>query len=227
MKDAYEGRTRFMLPRRTFTVIRVDGKSFHTLTRGYEKPTDERIEAAMDGVAVELCHHIQGATMAYAQSDEVSVLVGDFMTIRTDAWFDGNVQKMASVAASIATRAFNSVESGNALFDARVFTIPDAVEVENYFIWRQQDAVRNSIQGLAQSRFSHKECHGKNTSELQDMLMGQCGINWNDCTPRQKRGRVIRREGTAEAMAWIVDEETPIFTADRDYLKRNFPARQD
>lgn len=227
MKEQYEDRTRIFLPRRTFTIIRVDGKSFHTFTRNCAKPYDEELNFAMDAVAVDLCREIQGAAFAYVQSDEVSVLVSDFITIKTDAWFNGNLQKIVSVSASVATAAFNSAWVGSdelALFDARAFTIPDPVEVENYFIWRQQDAVRNSIQGLGQSCFSQKELSGKSCDQIQEMLFTQCGINWNDIPVDQKRGRVADK---IESEGWKMDYAIPSFTAERNYLQYMIPTRTD
>lgn len=228
MKRQYEDRTRHMLPRRTFTILRVDGKSFHTYTRNCQKPYDMQLVAAMDAAALALSEAVQGAYFTYVQSDEISVLLGDFALIGTEAWFDGNLQKMVSVAASTATAAFNVaaaplVLSPTAIFDARAFTIPDPVEVENYFIWRQQDAVRNSIQGLAQSEFSHRQLQGLNIHELQDLLFREKGINWNDIPVEQKRGRVFWRA----VGGWQVDREPPQFTADRDYMRRTFPVRLD
>lgn len=223
MKASYEDRTRVMLPRRTFTILRADGKSFHTLTRGYDKPYDPKIVGAMDAALLALCQEAQGATLGYVQSDELSVLLGDFMTINTDSWFDGNLQKIVSVAASIVTRAFNRHLAEDAVFDCRAFTIPDAVEVENYFIWRQQDATRNSIQGLSQAHFSAKALHGINNDTAQEMLFRDCGINWNDQPTGDKRGRcAIRTES-----GWTIDAEVPVFTADRDYLRDRFPIRKD
>ena len=153
MKTQYEQRTRTWLPRRTYTIIRLDGKAFHTFTRGMERPYDERFMNAMDYTAMHLCLEIQGAVMAYVQSDEISILLTDFDKITTDAWFDGQVQKMVSVSASMATAFFNEyinhdvqrMDHKRAFFDARIFTIPDPVEVENYFVWRQKDALLWSI----------------------------------------------------------------------------------
>lgn len=233
MKSQYENRTRSYLPRRTYTIIRVDGKAFHTFTKGMKKPFDNELMDVMDKTAVALCEQIQGAKLAYVQSDEISILLTDFEAPTTQAWFDGNVQKMSSIAASIATARFNF--AGNyslpAMFDARVFTIPDPVEVENYFIWRQQDATRNSIQMAARALYSHNECNNKNTSELQDMMMEK-GVNWNDYTPREKRGSVIMKKELLETNMvgievlrsyWSADEETPIFTQDRAYLSNLIP----
>jgi len=228
MKRQYEDRTRVMLPRRTFTILQVDGKAFHTLTRHFKKPYDEGLVYMMDQVALALCKEAQGARMAYTQSDEVSVLLTDFATIATDAWFDGNLQKIVSVGASIATAAFNLCNEQDrdipiGTFDARAFTIPDPTEVENYFIWRQQDAVRNSIQSMAQSHFSHKQLQGKNSNQLQELIFAETGLNWNDLPIEQKRGRVIRRLGGQ----WIVDREPPTFTQMRRYLPINNPAQDE
>jgi len=201
MKDNYEYRTRMFLPRRTYTLIRLDGKAFHTFTKGMKRPFDEEFANVMNRTATFLCKEIQGAQFAYVQSDEISILLTDFDKITTDAWFDGNIQKIASVSASIATAYFNrnfmmefaqrGKEIPLAFFDSRVWTIPDPVEVENYFIWRQKDAVRNSISMLAQSLISHKELHSKSQSNMHDMIHEK-GENWNDMPEGFKRGRTIR-----------------------------------
>lgn len=135
---------------------------------------------------------------------------------------DGNLQKIVSVAASVVTAAFNAQFSNGtsdrseAHFDCRAFTIPDPIEVENYFIWRQQDATRNSISSLAQAHFGAKQLHGVSTSEAQELLWREKGINWNDLPTEQKRGRAA----IYEDCGWGMDWETPIFTADRKYLKQ-------
>lgn len=224
MKSNFEDRTRFSLPRRTYTIIRVDGKAFHTLTKGMCKPFSvdfkQNVFAGfMDKTAKALCEHIQGAQFAFVQSDEISVLLTDFEKTTTDAWFDANIQKMASVAASIATAAFNKArlirvfeEFPNTFdiepeldcytvakmidmvkvgeFDARVFTIPDPIEVENYFIWRQKDAVRNSVSMAAKSLYSTKELEGVSSQGKLDLIHDK-GENWNDLPDGFKRGRLI------------------------------------
>lgn len=223
MKSQYEVRSRQLLPRRTYTIIRLDGKAFHTYTRGLKKPFDGDLIDDMDNAVVNILPEIQGAQFAYVQSDEISILLTDFAKENTDAWFDGNVQKMVSVSASLMTAEFNllrikrqmnsaeesrkQLESlvgvGNACcqrypkelayFDSRVFTIPDRVEVMNYFIWRNNDAARNSISMVAQSLYSHKELHGKSSIDKQEMLF-QKGINWNSYIKSLKNGRLIVRE---------------------------------
>jgi tRNA(His) 5'-end guanylyltransferase len=256
IKTNYEDRTRYLIPRRTYTIIRVDGKAFHTFTKDFEKPFSRDLMDYMDKTAVALCNNIQGVRFAYVQSDEISLLLTDFATIHTDAWFQGNIQKMASVSAAIATSAFireylmGELAGGSIYgyelerltlptFDGRVFPIPDPTEVENYFIWRQQDATRNSIQMAARAVFSHKECENKNTSGLQEMLHSQ-GINWNDYTAGEKRGRIIvkkaelktmthKKDGTpfqepitVQCAKWV-STGAPIFTQDRTCLGTLIP----
>lgn len=226
MKQQYEDRTRFLLPRRTNTIIRVDGRAFHTLTRSFKKPYDEHLVEAMNAAAMSLCKEAQGSRIAYVQSDEISVLLMDYDKITTTAWFDGNVQKIASVSAAIATAAFNLDLGGMvppATFDARVFTIPDPIEVENYFIWRQNDAVRNSIQSMAQSHFPHKRLQGLNGNQLQELLWSETGLNWNDLPIEQKRGRVVRRLGGV----WHIDREPPSFTQVPRYVQANTPEKYE
>ena len=226
MKEFYENRTRNFLPRRTYTIIRVDGKAFHSYTRGLVRPFDEKLVNDMDETACYMCKNIQGAKFAFVQSDEISVLLTDFEGLTTDAWFDGNIQKMASISASLATAKFNELRPNKiALFDSRVFTIPSDIEVENYFIWRQQDTTRNSISSVAQSMFSHRELENKNTDQMQEMCF-QKGVNWNDFSAKLKRGRFIVKQDYekdgATRSKWV-SVEPPIFTQEREMLKVLIP----
>ena len=113
-----------------------------------------------------------------------------------------------------------------AMFDARVFNIPKE-EVMNLLYWRQLDATRNSIQMVGQANFSHNQLHGKNCSNIQDMLMLEKGINWNDYPTHLKRGSCCIKkpfqinEGTEQKAIrnkWVIDTEIPIFTQDKDYI---------
>lgn len=240
MKNQYESRTRTYLPRRTYTIIRLDGKAFHTFTKGMERPYDKNFIQAMNETALYLCKNIQGCKMGYVQSDEISLLLTDFETITTDAWFDGNIQKICSVSASMATAEFNwqiqqlseeglinvNWNAEHAFFDARVFTIPDPTEVENYFIWRQLDAVRNSISMHAQSLYSHKELNGKSQIIMLDMIHEK-GQNWNDLPEGFKRGRTViyyptNIEETVNApTGWTII--TPDFLKERELFKTIIP----
>jgi tRNA(His) guanylyltransferase len=242
MKENYENRSRFSLSRRSYTIIRVDGKAFHTYTRGLLRPFDDGLIEDMDATAAYLCKNVMGAKLAFVQSDEISILLTDFDDLGTEAWFDNNLQKICSVSASMATRAFNECRLKRlgidkmkwAEFDSRVFQIPQKTEVENYFIWRQQDTTRNSISSVAQTLYSSKQLHGKNT-DVQQELIFQKGINWNDYAPKYKRGRIILKE-TYEKLPDEMDLkskstirtrwasiEPPIFTQDRDYLQKIIP----
>lgn len=216
----YEAVTRTLLPRRTYAVVRVDGRAFHSFLRYADRPFDNAVMAAMDRVAEALCAEMSGAVFAFTQSDECSVLLTDFESTGTQPWFGGVIQKVVSIAASTATVAFNrsygvrfepSYAGGYATFDARVFTIPDPVEVANYYLWRQRDCVRNSITMAAQSRFSHRQLHGKSTGDMQEMLWAQHGINWNDYPDGAKRGRVCIRYVEERDIVWQderADQET-------------------
>jgi tRNA(His) guanylyltransferase len=200
----HEAAYRAVLPRRTYTVLRVDGRAFHAYLRGAEKPFDERFAADMDAVAEALCKEISGAVLAYTQSDEISVLITDFGSANAQPWFGGVIAKQVSIAAAIATAELNSRRPGQrALFDARVFTLADPVEVANYFLWRQRDAVRNSISMAAQARISHRQLHGVSTGRMQEMLWSEHGINWNDYPDGFKRGRVTVRQVGDRAVEYV------------------------
>ena len=235
----YEAATKTALPPRSFSVCRVDGRAFHSLLRGAPKPFDYDFMADMDATAVALCAEVQGAVFGYVQSDEISVLVCDFTGPNSQPWFGGGIQKQVSIAAATATAAFNArrpaeVATGRmATFDARVFTLPNAVEVANYMLWRQRDAVRNSIAMAAQAKFSPRQLHGVNTGRMQEMLFAEHGINWNDYADGAKRGRVVVKasgerevtfthKGTGEEQtvtavrSWWEAQPAPHFTTDPD-----------
>ncbi len=249
----YENVNRTYLTPRTHTIIRVDGKAFHTFTRDLKRPYDVDFMADMDNTAKYLCENISGAKLAYVQSDEISVLVTDFDTLDTMTWFGGNVQKICSISASLATAKFNKLRMDRqlneilraekinqadlcsmfphilgtlAMFDSRCFSIPELTEVHNYFVWRQQDATRNSIQMLGQKHFSHSELQGVSCNDLQEKLWSERGINWNDEMVGFKRGRVIvKAQETitdpngepAYRTKWQI-EDPPIFTQDQEFV---------
>jgi len=230
MKSFYENRSKTYLTRRTPVIIRLDGCHFHTFTRGFVKPFDKRLIETMQETALALCNEIQGCVLGYTQSDEITLVLVDYKSLDSDAWFDYSVQKICSVAASKATKHFNRIfaekttgimnryyndflpnkEKYNYLiddvkklvgsyeralkqgaeFDARCFNIP-MEEVLNCVLWRIKDCNRNSINSLGQAHFSHEELQGKNTSEVQDMLMEKFKINWNDLSNFEKIGTLI------------------------------------
>lgn len=215
----YENVSRIYLTRRIPVIIRIDGKAFHTFTRGMKKPFDRLLMTTMQETMRYLCENIQGCVFGYTQSDEITLVLTDYATVTTDAWFGYGIQKMISISASMATMAFNTVfvdtvnaarqsydedasafdysvyerKFWSAMFDARVFSIP-VEEVCNCLIWRQQDATRNSIEAAGQAYFSAKQLHGKNCNQIQEMLWQEHSINWNDYPTDFKRGSCCRRE---------------------------------
>lgn len=260
MKE-YERRNQYWLQRRTPVAIRVDMKAGHSFTKGFKRPFDEIFIKSIQETAKYMCENIQGAVLSYQQSDEITIILQDYATFETDAWFGYRTDKLCSVAASTATFAFNrffdrfvnsyydvescmqypenynpdelklvetycKASSRGALFDARCFNIPKE-EVANLIYWRQLDATRNSIQMVGQANFSHKELQGKSCNDIQDMLMLEKGINWNDFPIAQKRGSCcIKKEIPCTdrlagyKTAWVIDTEIPIFKGeDRKYIE--------
>lgn len=200
MKE-YEGVPRTRLIPKVPVMIRLDGKAFHTFTRGMLRPYHRPFHECMWTAARYLCEHIQGCQLAYVQSDEITLLLLDTMSLEAEGWFGYEVQKMASIAAAMCTAAFNAAlfhlseddEPVMAAFDARVWNVPKE-EVVNAFIWRQQDATRNAIQMLGQAHFSHKELHGVSCAQIQEKLFQEKQVNFNDMPVPQKRGVCIVKE---------------------------------
>lgn len=215
MKTYYEEIPKTRLMRRTPVAIRIDGKAFHTFTKGFQKPFDSVLMTSMQGTMKYLCENIQGCVFGYTQSDEITLVLIDYQKLTSSAWFDYEVQKICSITASIATIAFNkffiknvnyfkithehdntiseycatlvnAIEKG-AIFDARCFSIPKE-EVANLIYWRQLDAIRNSIQMVGQANFSHRELQNKSCNNIQDMLLTQRGIDWNSLSEDCKWG---------------------------------------
>lgn len=249
----YEAVSKNYLMRRTPVIIRLDGKAFHTFTRGLDKPFDIDFVNIMQQTMLHLCENIQGCVLGYTQSDEITLVLVDYQDRDTCAWFDNQVQKIASISASMATLYFNRELSEmlrdleedlaaadyslpqahmyetnskkydkwydkeyKALFDSRVFNVPQ-YEVINNLIWRQQDATRNSINSVAQSLFSHKELQGINSKDLQNKMLIEKDVNWNDFPTTLKRGSCAIKNNDGK---WIIDNEIPIFTEDRNYIDR-------
>jgi len=221
MKE-YERVYKTALMKKTPAIIRLDGKAFHTWTRGLDRPFDKRFYAAMAQTASLLVNEIQGAVFAFGQSDEISILLKDYATFDTDAWFGGAVNKINSVSASMATGYFNryaqhlGISDGEklAFFDARVFTLPPH-EVVNYFIWRQQDCTRNSIQSTGQEHLGHKTCEGlKNQEVIEALLKLDPPVDWNrDLPPIFRYGYGYGR-GDEE-----VTVNLPVFSECRDFIE--------
>ena len=253
MKTFYENIPKTKLMRKVPVAIRIDGKAFHTFTRGFEKPFDSILIKTMQETTKYLCENIQGCILGYTQSDEITLILIDYKKLTSSAWFDYEVQKICSIAASMATMAFNRLFLENvdnafqdefykrgldqggtlsefqkleteyekyynkaykAMFDARCFNIPKE-EVTNLIYWRQLDAARNSIQMVGQANFSHGELQHKSCNMIQEMLMTERGINWNDFPTHLKRGSCCVKTPSG----WHIDKEIPMFKGEyRAYI---------
>lgn len=246
MKANYENRAKTYLTRRTPVIIRLDGKAFHTFTRGFRRPYDEVFHAAMNETTKYLCENIQGCKFGYTQSDEITLLLTDYDTLTTDAWFGYSVQKLCSVSASMATLEFNrqlrhhimvltkndginedrkedldyAVALGRALTAGALFDSRcfniPKEEVTNCFIWRQQDATRNAVQMLGQCHFPSNDLDGKNQSEVREML-ARNGIIFDEMLAAFKRGVCCVKDDDGR---WVIDTEIPIFTLNREYVTK-------
>ena len=254
MKTFYEEIPKSKLMRRTPVAIRVDGRSFHTFTRGFNVPFDDVLIKTMQETMKYLCENIQGCVLGYTQSDEITLILVDYKKLTSAAFFDYEVQKICSITASMATMAFNRYFRENvfesaviaaveahanamkkgAMFDARCFNIPKE-EVANLIYWRQLDATRNSIQMVGQANFSHNELQNKSCNDVQNMLLTQKNINWNDLPTYQKRGsccvkkeienKSIGYNGEVRAIEWrtewVIDTKIPIFKGEgREYIDK-------
>lgn len=198
----YENCYRFYLTPNSCVIVRIDGRAFHTFTKGFARPYDKLFAQCMWETAYRLCQNVSGCKFGYTQSDEITLVLTDYESIKTEPWFGNNLQKIVSITASMATLFFNeefrkavgyealttfganketvhtkALTSRMAIFDARAFVVPRE-EIFNVLYWRQLDCVRNSIQLLGQANFSHKQLQGKNQNEIQEMLWQEKGINW-------------------------------------------------
>lgn len=277
---------RILVPKMPF-IIRVDGKAFHTYTRGFVKPFDNVMCNTMIETTKKLCEEIPGAVIGYTQSDEITIVCKYTDRIKSQAWFNGRLRKIETIAASKATKWFNKIfsekvtelrnefwlkirndayelsaevfnaksqekadklaekiannavkektnfdlyvrKAGLAEFDARAFNIPEWDCINNV-IWRQQDAIRNSVEAVGHANFSTKQLHKVNCDEIKEKLLKEKGIDWeNDFTPYQKYGAfcyqtTITRKihgNTVNRNIWCCDpNEKYIVTEDRDHFR--------
>jgi len=248
----YEDEHRKYVSRKAYTILRLDGRSFSKYTKNLERPFDDQFIEDMNETAIHLCQKITGVKLAICSSDEISLILTDFEHASTDMFFGGNIQKICSIAASIASNKFNQLRLKRSLdimlryslnmidrnnkqvtdraadfidsfklaeFDCRVFQVPERTEVENYLIWRQQDTVRNAVQAVAQSLYSHKELDHKNTKDLIDMCKEK-DVIFDNFHSHKRLGRLIRPYVDEETgrKTWRPTEETTKFVCGCDQL---------
>ncbi len=232
----YENAYRMYLPQRLPVIIRIDGNHFHTFTKGMDKPFDEKLISAFWETCKYLGENIMGCKLIYHQSDEISLLLTNYDSIQTQSWFKNNLQKMVSISASLATARFNEViresypKKPLATFDARAWIVPHE-EVTNYFLWRQQDAAKNSVSMVARAHFSHRDVHGLSNSQLQEKLFQEKGINWDSLPVWEKRGaccvNVEYMKADVVRRSWQIDKNIPMFSKDRNYVEQYVYPKKD
>jgi len=177
----------------TATVVRLDGRNFSRFTRNMDKPFDKRMQSMMLDITLALCVESR-ADIAYTQSDEISLAWFSDSTVQ---YFGGRASKIITSLASLATAIFSRDEkkilenkvpkNQYPCFDGRIFSLPNENEVRNYMVWRELDAIRNSVSMLGRSVFTQREMQGKCSSAVVDALLER-GIHWDECSAHSKRG---------------------------------------
>lgn len=218
-----------------YVILRLDGKAFHTFTKGMTRPHDARLQECMNRTMLKLCESIQGVRLAYTQSDEISLLITAWNDKSIKAgresqlWMGGVEAKMVSISASIAAAHFNEAAQDLdlptdklAYFDSRVFTLhpDDHAEVRKYFKWRRDDCVRNSISMVGQSQFSPKQLHGVRSDKLLSML-SRTGTPWESFPTGFRFGRYAVKESREMSVTRTLPTtgETETVSAIRNYWK--------
>jgi tRNA(His) 5'-end guanylyltransferase len=183
-------------------MIRLDGKTFSSWTKGLERPFDIRLSRNMVAITKLLVKETN-ALMGYTQSDEITLALYS-PDSQTQIYFDGRIQKICSILSGKVAGWFNKLlpdsipEKANdpldrlPTFDCRVWCVPTLDEAANNFLYRERDATKNSIQMAARTFYSHRELHLKNTKEQQAMLLER-DVNWNDYPTLFKRGTFVQR----------------------------------
>lgn len=219
MKE-YESVTNAVLYHRTPIILRIDGRAFHTLTSFMEEPYDNNFIDLMNKTMVEVFNSFPDATLGYVQSDEISILLCPYATYETEPVFGARIQKISSVAASIATQAFikilyNMTQSdetkewaekcleGNISFDCRCFNLPKE-EVINYFRFRQHDCTRNSILNAGHFYIGKKKCVGFKTPDIIEALKEKGIDYWTIWPNRVHFGRSCYRGEDGHTKLWTL-----------------------
>lgn len=193
-------------------LLMLDGRSFSNFTKRFANPFDDVFIKLMNDTAISLCREIGRAKFAYVQSDEISIYIEPSDPEVSTPWFDGRIQKICSVAASIASSVFtrlylnhvyendlvnfkNIFNSKLAIsFDCKAWNVPDLESVADWFIYRNKDCVRNSKQQFSQSFFKHKDLMGKNCEEQIKMVLDKFGKDWTALPNKYKNGRLVHKK---------------------------------
>lgn len=179
-------------------MVRLDGRSFHTFTKGLKRPFDTRFQQLMFETTLHLTKETN-SVLGYTQSDEISLVM--LPKQKEEPYFGGRIQKICSTLSAICSVYFYSrleeflpEKKGKfPSFDCRVWNVPTLAEAANTILWRELDATKNSISMAAQCNFSHKSLHGLDGKQKQEKLFKEKGINWDDYPSRFKRGTYIKK----------------------------------
>ena len=206
----YEESYEFTLPLSSPVILRLDGHNFSRFTAHFCRPFDQRIHDAMISTCSDLLKYFPQATVAYTQSDEITLVFPAGVQV-----FNERVQKLSSLAASYCSVRFNAhlatfltanpepkvkhtayEKLGTAHFDARFFAVPSVEEALNCLLWRcRGDAMRNSINAFAHTLYSNKQMHKKTVKELLVMMENEKGVKFEDAVPKWAiEGSTVKRE---------------------------------
>jgi tRNA(His) guanylyltransferase len=179
-------------------IIRLDGNNFHNWAKNLDKPFDDRLMELMTDTTKFLVEETC-ANVGYTQSDEITLVLYS-EDYQKSIYHEGKKQKILSKLTGVCVNYFNTrrqdlLPDHNyfANFDCRIFQVPNLGWAYKQLLWRERDATKNSISMLAQANFKHKELEGLNGSQLQDKLMIEKGVNWNDMPVHKKRGTYVKR----------------------------------
>lgn len=238
-QKAYEKAYDIKIIKRLPVIVKADGKNFSKYTKknNFKKPFDDVFSDAMSNAMKDTASNIEGCIFSYTQSDEITFILRNDQSLISSPWFDNRIQKICSIVSSIISVAFNDYinNSSRAYFDTRVFAVPTIYEAENYIHWRQNDCVKNSISAacyyevakIKGKKTARGLMHKLNQKQQQELLFQETGINWNDYPVKFKRGVGAFREAHEVEVdgnkcirsPWVIDNNIPRFTQNRQYLE--------
>ena len=244
--ESYKEQSDYKLLNKLPIIITVNGRSFAKVTSFLDKPYSDKFAECMLSTSLKLCSEIEGSLFAYFHNDEIVILSRNDQSIETIPWFDNKIQKISSIAASIATLHFNKCAHnldlnllGDAFFTANVFTPPNIVEAANTMIYKQQQNTLTSIQfacfyELLKKYDKHiiKEMiHGLSFDEKVDLLKQECDIDFNEYPLIYRRGAACYRMpkviNNVLKNKWFVNDEIPFFAKDQSFLTNIFKMGHD
>lgn len=227
---SYERKGEVYLPEDRPVILRLDGKAFHTYTKGMVRPFDEALSAAMKQTLKFLCEQVSGCRFGYTQSDEITLILTADVSVSAYGkhyapWFNNRLQKIITTAASLCTFEFNRImypkTNKIAVFDCRAISVPDYVEAANNVFWRQLDARRNSVSMFAQANYTQKQLNGLSCEQMKEKLREEKGLVWDDQIAYQKWGVVCKKD--KDNGGWAIDENTPLLKEDWEYIYGEIP----